>query len=537
MKKWLTDLFTNKKQRYTPVDILHEEVTAPPLHPPTPQLQEPKKPDVAVRVAGLLDRIAYVHPSPEIQLAKRLEGYEGLATLGNDAIKAIPNLIRKYFSENPTERDRARDTLVCIDPEWPKTQQAAEMIPYLIKKLEKEHLESRRAIDILINMGSNIHDPLLVILQSPAQDDQDLKVKSLMLLCKTGATAEQLYPLIQPILANPSSDILLEECLETVQLLGKKDDTLAGLIAGFLDHKNESVREKSISALQACTGHAESFVPELLKCLADPSDVVRGAAVQLLSAFDTEALSGFLKEVVANQGDLKEDEMKVLFQKLKFWLGDSVTQRFQINSWQLWNNLSWYGLEIKNELGKKELLLESSLNMLANLKYAGPDLVEPVMNIYRKHDRPDIQFHCVRFLGNLPADTAGILPFLLLSLKNPHEKVRQSGIVSMNQMDSNWINRPEMQQALRELIEELDGNQQKAVREALLSLGSITVPALGEYLEQTGSRVLQQAVIDILSHLDISSGISPATLHRVYASCQNAHTREALNELIKRLEG
>ena len=94
-----------------------------------------------------------------------------------------------------------------------------------------------------------------------------------------------------------------------------------------------------------------------------------------------------------------------------------------------------------------------------------------------------------------------------------------------------------MQAVLRTLIEQLDGNQHLAVRDALLSLGDLTASALSEYLEQTNSWAIQQGIIDILGHLENSSSISIGTLHRVLDSCQNTHTREALSTLIKQLEG
>ena len=533
MKNWLSRLFPKKQPLLSTTDKVQEAVSTT-LPKPAPP---PAPPNTATQVASLLKIIGYVHSSPEVQATRRSEGYAGLSALGNAAVAAIPQLIGKLFSTSAEERDLAKDTLTHIDPAWPENNRATQQIPFLLKKLEKEHWESKRAFDILVRMGAIIHDPLLAVFQDTAQDDPGIKATALPLLCKTGAPASQLYPFIQTILEDASSHVLLEAGMDAVQVLGKKDDTIAGLLAGMLEHKNDHLREKAIGALRACAKHPESIIPGLFKCLGDSSLAVRDNAVGWLSELNSESTRDLLKEVVANKGELKEEELKAMFQKMEFWLGESVTKSYQVNTWQFWNNLSWYGLELKNELERRKLFLESCLRVLGNLKYADSNLAEPVMEIYRKHNSTGVQIQCIRLLGLSPADTVGVLPFLMHGLENPHEKVRQEAITSMHQMDPNWISRPDMQVALRALIEQLDGNQRLAVREALLSLGALTASALSEYLEQTKNWAIQQAIIDILGHLDNNSSISLGTLQRVLASCQNTHTREALSSLIKQLEG
>ena len=91
-------------------------------------------------------------------------------------------------------------------------KRSTALIPFLIRKLEREHWGSRKAFEILARMGAPIWEPLIAILQD-TEADPDLKAHALGLLCKTRADAASFSAFNSEIISGSSSRILLEAAM------------------------------------------------------------------------------------------------------------------------------------------------------------------------------------------------------------------------------------------------------------------------------------------------------------------------------------
>ncbi|MEM1323060.1 MAG: HEAT repeat domain-containing protein [Bacteroidota bacterium] len=480
--------------------------------------------------------LRYVNQNAEWQLEHRLKALQQLSTAGDAAAAAIPALIRMYFSRLQAEREQALATLEAIDPQWPARPEALEERSYLIKKLNKDHREANKAVRILSGMGEPVVEPLRKRLFEEADDDFFL-AKGLTVLHNIQPPVKGLLPLINTLLPNARTDYLLETITD---ILGERSDGSAEAIDSLvklLENKNPRVRSKAIKAIGNAETVDEIAALPLINCLSDKEKEVREEAIHVFSKHHLKTAADFFTRMIDNRGKLLEEDLKAIFEKIKFWISRSAAEDFKLNASRFRDNLSWYNRELQEKLAKPEILLESVLAVLYNRGEVEPSMVEALGDIYQKYNNLTIKIRSLKLLGVLREAKEAVLPILVKSLESPYESVREAGVAALNRLDTNWLHHPITAQMIGTLVEQLDSQStREASVNTLLSIGEVGIPSLLQHLQGTEKRLIRETLIEILSKFGDSAEIKLDDLLHIKEKFQNAQTLSALNDLIKKIE-
>lgn len=480
--------------------------------------------------------LQYVHKDPEQMLRRRLQAYDRLAESWELAQKAIPELIRKQFLENDRERQKAVETLERIDPEWQRNRYAEEAILYLLSKLNKERREVNHAVNLLIRIGPAVHTPLMALLNNPDKADPMVHAYGLRVLYKSGANVEPIRAFILGALAENKSMLLVEACLEALQTAAFRDEQFANAIVPFLANPDPKVRRKAVSALKSCAREEAAAVPMLLRPLTDKEESVRYEAIQWLSGMGTPYVDEIMLQIVEQKGELREQDWSALIERFLFFMGRNVIESYRINPAQYWNNVSWQRLELHEQLEKQERMLASALHILSDRRYRHPSLPEMLSGIYRDAEKPEIRNQAIRLMGCQQDDGDQVMTFLVSCLGSAYAEHQKTAAEALTELDPDWISHPIAPKELAAIIERLDGRERDAAQSALLTVGALAAPLLIDYLMKTNNRVLQEAIVGVLDKLESAPNMSLRNLQAVLEITQNAHVRNALVQLIGKLE-
>lgn len=478
------------------------------------------------------------HPGKNLQdrAEKREEAMRRLQELGPEAEKAIPELIEKLFSEEAWERQMASETLESIDAQWHNSPYTHHKIPFLIKKLGKRHLAVNRATTVLSKIGPPAAPHLEDVLQPGAPQDDLLKANALRAWSKINSAADGIPAAIREILKTAEAIFLLEAAAEVVGKLDRTDAIDQSLLYPLLEHEDAVLRQKAVKALSNYPAIEEGVLPHLFKCLAEEREELRKEAVALLQQHDSEFADAFYREVIFEQGELKEEDIVGAFEKLSFIFSKSTLEEFRLRKEKFIDNLSWYNFELQQEMEKPKRLLQSVLEVLKAKSPPDPELAEGILLCFEKHQKAGIQKACVELLAKSKQAGETVVPLLIKHLNQPSDQVRSAIINALDELDPDWMNRPAANEFIGKLVNQLDtsGTAQEA-KEQLLSLGDNAAPMLVTHLEQSDKRITQQTIIDILDKLGSSAEIDLNTLLKIKERCTNTHTVNALHELVERL--
>jgi HEAT repeat protein len=209
--------------------------------------------------------------------------------------------LEKMSDPNPLIR---RNAAIYLGSERKK-----ENIPFLIKALEDENVEVRRAgVNALANsQDSQVVAPLIEKFKS----EKNLSVKLNIIMAFGTLRSDKAVSLLVSELKNPYPGIRNE----VVKSLGNiNNKTTYKDIAAMLGDEAESV--KVIAAEVAGNLKIREAVPGLLKNLADPASVVRRFAAQALGKVGDSSAAARLNEALNDEDDSVRAEAKKAIEEI-----------------------------------------------------------------------------------------------------------------------------------------------------------------------------------------------------------------------------
>lgn len=483
----------------------------------------------------LIAQLSYIGEGVEKQRSKRQAAYQKLTEMKSEAAPAIPELIKKLFIGKTEEQQMARDTLNSIDANWPAHQYTQQEIPFLIKQLEKKQLRANKAIRILRKSGKPAFEALIEILEFDVSRDAYFKSNALKILETEQPSNPKLLPILHGIFQNSNNIALLETALDALRKTQLQDEHTTPILVRLIDNQSYIVRAKAILAAHILKINPDFTVLPLLRALADNFSEVRDNAITALSAIEHPIADEFYKKAVTAKGKLSNDELKGVFNKIEFLINSDI-EDFRINARKYWDNLSWYQLELEEDLKKARNLLAAVLQILENKEISNGDLLPVLKEICEETEHENLRVGSIRVLSNMKEQKEELLPLLLAYLNNKAGKVRKASIAALTKLDENWLERKESMETLDQIITQLDGYHEKISSQAIVDIGAPIIPLLNQKLAVAQSRVMQQTIIKILDGMGESAKISLPTLLNLKERCSNLHTLEAIKELVAKLE-
>ncbi|MEM8907875.1 MAG: HEAT repeat domain-containing protein [Bacteroidota bacterium] len=493
---------------------------------------------VPEEVEALIRQLTSIDRDASRQLDQRLSALQALERLGDAATAAIPAVLRMQFSSHIQERIKATESLDKMVPNWPEHAAAQGEIPFLLTKLKKDRMVANKAIRLLVRMGEVVVPVVLPQLPEDTGNDY-LQANRIQLLSEINPTGNVLLEYLDTLLQETQKGQLLEAVADAIIRMKKgSENTVVGLLH-LLESKSAVLKEKGILAIDACRQNGSKIgmaIPALIACLSEEGERVRASAIATLSAVKHPMAQEVYEKVVEGKGQLETEELKQLFDKVHFWVSKSDLETFRLNARRFQDNLSWYNLELKNTLRKPSLLLESVLQILANQKFMSESLVTPLLAILQDQQSAAVKVKAVAVLSTHALQRTTIIPVLIDLLATADEAVRMATLETLEHLDADWFTRPEVIDYFKQIVQQLDGQQAKNAQQLLLTMGAQAVPILAKYLDESEQRIIQQAILDILQQLGTEAEMTLPVLQRLRDRCQNAHTLQAINDLVKRFE-
>lgn len=481
----------------------------------------------------VLSRLTYVGKDPADQWEKRQEAMKRLPAFGVEAKRAIPTLVRLCFSDLLEEKSMAAETLEDVAPDWPRSREARELIPFLIKKLNRNRPVVAKASRMLVQIGSPAVPPLLEIVREPPHADEFLQANALLCLSQMKPSVEELPGLIREILSKAEAGVLIQATTDAIGHRGRLDAETVPFLFPLLSSEHYTTRAAALRALSFADELDDSTLPLFFTALSDIHAEVRQPAIKILQQINSPVADDFYYDTLTRDGRMGEEELKRLFDKMHFVFSKSVVESFRASGRKVFDNLSWYNLEFQRAVEEPQILLESVLTTLAGKSTVPDRFVEPVKQVFERTDIESIQKACVTVLGKFPQEAFEVLPFLIPQLNHPSEAIRKEVVETLPVLRKDWIQTREAADFINELISGFDTSNRIASQKAILSIGDPAIPLLTTYLDQTEQRVIQQTILEVLGKLGSTADLTLATLLRLKERCRNTHTITAINELIE----
>jgi HEAT repeat protein len=486
-------------------------------------------------IKDLIDQLDYLHTSKQRQAEKRLKAFTALGDMGSDAKQAIPALIGKHFAFDSKEITLARETLYRIDSQWFTSDLANNQVDFLIKKLDTDHGNVSRAVNMLKLMGQPAQQAVLKSLSQVENENTYFQLNALKFLGENLPLDTALIPILNNIIQTSENVDLLDISCTILGDFEEVNDEVISNIAVLLNNKIHSVRANAINAIKNLNAINENIIIGLLSCLSDDYPEVRENSIATLSKIDHILVDDYCRKIVACKGIIGDDELKEIFRRIALWHRTDIKISGGGKD-QYWDSIFWFNLDIKKHLAKPEIVLNGVLRILVNKKQSYPDLTPLIIDICKTTENENIQACAIYMLENVAENKNEVVTFLISRLNTPSQIVRKANVSALNNLEKEWLQNPETLYAINEIIDQLDTSDKKMNMEYLAMLGDGIIPFLIQRLEKTEKRTIQKAIIEALNYSGDGIKSNLATLETLKDKFSDAHNSIALNDLIKKIE-
>jgi HEAT repeat protein len=372
-----------------------------------------------------------------------------LAAIGAPAAKAVPALVKVAGSNVPTDKAQRLEAFRALGA---IAQDSATVVPLLLKSLKDADPEIKKAAgSALASYGKEAIPGLRKVV---GEEDPAILEDALLTLGAIGPEAKEALAEVTPLLKSTQPQVRIQAAA-AIQRIDPTNKDFLPVLKNALAEKEPALRQVALDAIKQVGPGAVALVPELAKALEDEDRNVAWRAADALAAIGpgavkaTEALAAVIKKCP----DSKRNQEQVFLDSPEY-----VTQR---------------AIDALRAIGP-------------DAKAAAPALVAVLEKV------KDLE----------AADTLSVLdPTRSEGLATLIENARSS-VSNFSETALRAIGRLGVtaKPAVPALIERLSGDASLSspVKEALIRLGPVAVPALIQALADRGQRL---GALEVLSKI------------------------------------
>jgi len=261
----------------------------------------------APAVPGLVRLLTDPHRSDRSSVA------EVLGRIGPPAQPAVTALLQTLLDRHARVREAAAAALPKINPQWPRSREAEDAVPQLVRGLaplaHQPAALARNASDALSRIGPAAVSALLEALED---DEHELRqIAAARILGQIRPVTHAVVPALVDILNHKAGPIRQAAALALGEI-GLEAHAATPALCQALAHWSADVRKAAALALAQINAAAEAALPTLLAALADATASVRQAAADSLEQFGAAAVPGLLPCLKHREGDVRRAAARIL---------------------------------------------------------------------------------------------------------------------------------------------------------------------------------------------------------------------------------
>jgi HEAT repeat protein len=379
----------------------------------------------------------------------RLRVLRVLGRIGAPAAKAIPAIVPVASASEKVERALRLEAIralgaIAVEP--------GTVVPLLLTALKDKDPEVRKAASVAL--ASYGKEAVAGLRKVVAEGDPDSREGATAALGAIGPEAREAIAELTPLLKSemPRERVLAADAIARIDA-GNKD--ILPVLKAALGEKEARVRQAALEAIQHLGPAAASLTPDLGKALEDTDKDVAWHAADALGAIGPAAVDAVpaLAAAIKKCPDTKRNQAQL----------DLASDEY----------VTWRSIEAVRAIGP-------------GAKEAVPALLAVLAKV------KDIDAADTLSLID-PSRTEG-LPALIEGAKSPFDNLREASLRALGRLG------PRAREAIPALLERLptETSTTSPLREALVRLGPVSVPALIQALEEKEQRL---AALDVLGRI------------------------------------
>jgi HEAT repeat protein len=258
-------------------------------------------------VPGLVRLLTDPHRSDRSTVA------DVLGRIGPPAQPAVTALLQTLLDQHASVREAAAAALQKINPEWPRSREAEDAVPMLVRGLtplaHQPAALARNASEALIRIGPPAVSALLEALEDDEHELRQIAAARILGLIRPVIRA--VVPALVDVL-NHKAGPIRQAAAEALGEIGTEAQAAVPVLCQALAHWSADVRKAAARALARIHSGAEAAIPLLLAALADATLAVRRAAADSLEQFGAAAVPGLLDCLKHRDGDVRRAAARIL---------------------------------------------------------------------------------------------------------------------------------------------------------------------------------------------------------------------------------
>ncbi len=418
-----------------------------------------------------IDNLASVFLSADYPVQERVGAIRTLARYGAFAESAIPHLMKALADDSAEVRESAAETLGIIDPDWPRHEAVAEILPDLMKPLKSRDKGARIAAAGVIATIGPPAAPAVDRLAAGADDpDEEVRVAMIRALKEMGPAAEKA---VQPLIGRvtDSDEATREAAAETLVAAG--EPAIPPLVM-TLTSDDAALRQAAVAVLDTIdpdwpqNDKAREALGHFTETLRTGFGDVRIAAIEALAGLGPgarDALRDLVAVLIDGDADIRNAALKALKRIDPKWLRSDEARKAAPDL-------------LKALVDSDKNVQATAAKILEKMDPEWPRRPHttkaiPHFTASLDHGLETVRVAGAQTLARIGPPATEAIPKLISKLWDPDEKVRAASAAALNKINPEWRADPTMTKAVPALIEDLTARDWKKRSAAAGALGEI----------------------------------------------------------------